>query len=259
MTPARAAAVSMAALGVAQWLPAVTSIAPLRRTALPGLSGRSGRAHVALTYDDGPDPVSTPQFLALLERHGRVATFFLLGAYVEENADLVRHMVDRGHELGVHGWDHRCLAARRPSGLATELRRTVRVIEDVAGCTPRWYRPPYGVMTLEGLRAARQAHLTTVLWSAWGRDWTRKATPATITRPGHAPALPGRHRAPPRHRPHVCPRILARHPGGLLLVAGQLAGRRDERRPALRPLVKVGHPSPAAPNQPPTFSDIGCL
>jgi peptidoglycan/xylan/chitin deacetylase (PgdA/CDA1 family) len=178
--PSRAAAVSMAVLGTAQWLPAVTSIAPLRRTALPGLSGRSGRDHVALTYDDGPDPVSTPEFLTLLERHGRVATFFLLGAHVEENADLVRHMVDRGHELGVHGWDHRCLAARRPGTLAADLHRTVRVIEDVAGCTPLWYRPPYGVMTLEGLLAAREAHLTTVLWSAWGRDWTRAATPATI-------------------------------------------------------------------------------
>lgn len=180
MRPASAAGFSVGLLAAAQWLPAVTSVAPLRRAALPMLSGYGRADHVALTYDDGPHPVSTPLFLDLLEQHGRAATFFLLGAHVEENADLVRRMVDQGHELAVHGWDHRCLAARRPGGLSADLRRTVRVIEDVAGCTPRWYRPPYGVMTLEGLWAARHAHLTTVLWSSWGRDWTKAATPTSI-------------------------------------------------------------------------------
>lgn len=146
---------------------------------------------MALTYDDGPDPVSTPLFLDLLEQHGRLATFFLLGTHVEENAELVRDMAERGHELAVHGWDHRCLAARRPGGLGSDLTRTVRAIEDVAGCTPRWFRPPYGVMTLEGMWAAREADLTTVLWSAWGRDWTAGATPATILRRIRSQLSPG--------------------------------------------------------------------
>ncbi|CAN5590691.1 polysaccharide deacetylase family protein [soil metagenome] len=180
MRPAQTAGLSVVALAALQWLPAVTSIAPLRRAALPRLAGHGREDHVALTYDDGPHPVSTPLFLDLLQQHGQVATFFLLGAHVEENAALVRRMVDQGHELAVHGWDHRCLVARRPGGLSAELRRAVRVIEDVAGCTPRWYRPPYGVMTLEGLWAARQAHLTTILWSSWGRDWTKAATSTSI-------------------------------------------------------------------------------
>ncbi len=186
----RPAAVLAAAAAV-QWGPAATSVAPLRRRLLPTLSGISDRLHVALTYDDGPDTSSTPAFLDLLDVHRRSATFFLLGEHVEGNSSLVVEMVERGHELAVHGWDHRCLAVRRPGPLAGELRRTADLLESLTGRRPRWYRPPYGVQTAEALTAARSAGLRTVLWSAWGRDWSARATPSSVHRTVTAALRPG--------------------------------------------------------------------
>lgn len=182
-----------AALGAAlvQWAPALTSAPQLRRAVLPGLSGMTAGPHLALTYDDGPDPVSTPHFLSLLERYDVRATFFLLGAHVAGNASLVRDMADAGHELAIHGWDHGCLARKRPGRLAGELARARAVVEDVTGGPVSRYRPPYGVLTGEGLLAARRAGLRTVLWSAWGRDWSARATPDSIVAKVSAPLRPG--------------------------------------------------------------------
>lgn len=172
--------------------PALTSLTPARRLLLPGLAGRvRGGEGIALTYDDGPDPLSTPQFLDLLERHDVRATFFLLGAWVEPNARLVRDMADRGHELAVHGWDHQCLAVKRPGRLRGELDRAAACIAEASGQLPAFYRPPYGVMTAEVPYAARAAGLRTVLWSTWGRDWSASATPASVTRRVERALRPG--------------------------------------------------------------------
>lgn len=163
------------------YLPALAALGPVRRALTPLLVARSlsglGRSdHVALTFDDGPDPASTPAFLDLLAKHGRRATFFLLGGHVAANAGLVAEMAAAGHELAVHGWDHTCTAWKRPGALADELRRARDLIEAVGEQPLRWYRPAYGVLTTETLVAARRAGLDTVLWSAWGRDWEARAT-----------------------------------------------------------------------------------
>jgi peptidoglycan/xylan/chitin deacetylase (PgdA/CDA1 family) len=146
------------------------------------LRGHGPADHVALTFDDGPDRVSTPLFLDLLASHRVTATFFLLGQYAVGEPGLVRRMHDAGHELAVHGWDHRCLAFRRPGQLHGELVQTLELLERLSGVRPVRYRPPYGVLTPEALVACRRLSLQPVLWSAWGRDWTRRATPASVVR-----------------------------------------------------------------------------
>jgi peptidoglycan/xylan/chitin deacetylase (PgdA/CDA1 family) len=178
-------------LAVTNLLPALGCITPLRRRFMPRLAGVSHRHHIALTFDDGPDRHSTPQFLALLADRGVTATFFLLAAHAEREPALVREMVAAGHELAVHGWEHDCLALRSPGGLARELLRSRQVIEDVGGTEVTWYRPPYGVMTGEGLYAARKARLRTVLWSSWGVDWARHATADAIVATVSRSVVPG--------------------------------------------------------------------
>lgn len=160
--------------------PAVTAIGPLRRAVNPRLSGASAAPHLALTFDDGPDPQSTPAFLDLLARHDRAATFFVLGKHAADNRPLLRRMVDEGHEVAVHGWTHRCVAAMAPTQVTTQVRAARESIEDITGTPVRWYRPPYGVLTTPALLAARGLDLTPVLWTAWGRDWERSATPERI-------------------------------------------------------------------------------
>ncbi|GAA1152018.1 polysaccharide deacetylase family protein [Nocardioides aquiterrae] len=166
-------------------LSVASSIHPLRRRLTPArvpdrLSGNSNRRHIALTFDDGPDPASTPHFLALLERHGVRATFFLLGRHAAAEPDLLRRMVGEGHELAVHGWTHRCTALLPPQALREQLRAARDVVEEAARAPVRWYRPPYGVLAPWTVRVAADLRLETVLWSAWGRDWERRATPSRI-------------------------------------------------------------------------------
>jgi peptidoglycan/xylan/chitin deacetylase (PgdA/CDA1 family) len=175
---------------------AACSVFPLRRRLTPRLlpaqlSGLSDRHHVALTFDDGPDPHSTPPFLDLLARHEVRATFFLLGRYAAHEPGLVRRMVAEGHELGVHGWCHRAVARIPRSRLTTELLTTRDLLEDLAGRAVRWYRPPYGITTPAVLDVARETGMTPVLWTSWGRDWERRATPESVVRTVRRTLAPG--------------------------------------------------------------------
>jgi peptidoglycan-N-acetylglucosamine deacetylase len=157
----------------ATWLPAV-------RRRLPGLAGVGAADHVALTFDDGPDPRATPLFLDDLARIGCRATFFVLGELLERHPGLGRRIVADGHEIAVHGWRHRNALLARPGLVTAEVRRAADLVSEVTGVEPVWYRPPYGVLSAEALAAARLRGLRPVLWTAWGRDWTGSASPASV-------------------------------------------------------------------------------
>jgi peptidoglycan/xylan/chitin deacetylase (PgdA/CDA1 family) len=157
----------------ATWLPAV-------RRGLPRLAGSGAADHVALTFDDGPDPRSTPRFLDELERLGCRATFFMLGERLDRHPGLGRRVTAAGHEVAVHGWRHRNALLTRPGLAMAEMGRAADLVTAVTGVRPAWYRPPYGVLSAETLVAARKWGLRPVLWSAWGRDWTASATAASV-------------------------------------------------------------------------------
>jgi peptidoglycan/xylan/chitin deacetylase (PgdA/CDA1 family) len=143
---------------------------------MPQLSGRSSKHHIALTLDDGPDPTSTPAILETLASHDVRATFFVVGEHAVSHPDLVRSMHAAGHEIAVHGWTHSCVFRVPPDRLTAEVVRAASTVGDLVGSPPRWYRPPYGVSSLASNDAARRAGLTPVLWTAWGRDWSRHVT-----------------------------------------------------------------------------------
>jgi peptidoglycan/xylan/chitin deacetylase (PgdA/CDA1 family) len=142
---------------------------------------RLGGGGIALTFDDGPHPEGTPAILEALAAADAVATFFLVGEQVERHPEVARAVADAGHEVALHGFRHTLLLRRRPAALADDLARAATLIEDVTGVAPRLYRPPYGVFSLGGLLHAR-TRWQPLLWSKWGRDWTRSATPASVSR-----------------------------------------------------------------------------
>ena len=161
-------------------LPSVARLLPPRWRITPRLSGLGDPRHVALTFDDGPAPASTPEVMAALDRLGWSATFFCLGTMTAANPALAAELVAAGHEVAVHGWSHDGAVRRPPWALTDDARRCRDAIASATGVVPHWYRPPFGELSLGSLAAARANDLRLILWSAWGRDWREEATPASV-------------------------------------------------------------------------------
>jgi peptidoglycan-N-acetylglucosamine deacetylase len=176
----RCALLAAGGLACAQAGPGITALGPVRRSLFPRLSGIGRSDHVALTFDDGPDPASTPRFLEVLAARQVRATFFLLGSMVARAPGLAAEIAAAGHETAVHGWDHRYLPLRGPLATRDDLRRATDTIANVTGTSPTLFRPPYGVLSASALLTARELGLTPLLWGSWGKEWTRGATPESV-------------------------------------------------------------------------------
>jgi peptidoglycan/xylan/chitin deacetylase (PgdA/CDA1 family) len=162
------------------------ALAPINRDAAHALSlprTLPGAAGVALSFDDGPHPEGTPAVLQLLAHSGARATFFVVGEQVQRRPELVARIVAAGHHVALHGHRHRLQLRLTPAEIADDTTRGVAAIEDaIGGGMLRWHRPPYGIYSPAGLRAARAAGLSPLLWSRWGRDWRKFTTPRRIAR-----------------------------------------------------------------------------
>lgn len=133
--------------------------------------GPSSVAEVALTFDDGPHPEHTLKVLALLDAAGVHATFFLLGSKVEAHPLVAREIVERGHEIGLHGYEHdRWLSLRSPGRIVEDLNKALTAIESATGMRPTLFRPPVGHVSPRTETAASKLGLTLVGWSARGLD-----------------------------------------------------------------------------------------
>lgn len=126
---------------------------------------------VVLTYDDGPDPDHTPGILRALDQAGCTATFFVLGGRARRHPRLLQEAVAAGHEIGLHGIDHRVPTSFSPLQTQQRLQDGMAMIEDITGRAVRWYRPAYGAQTLRTWRATKSAGLEPVMWSATAADW----------------------------------------------------------------------------------------
>lgn len=175
-----AGAAVVPALAAVHAAPVISTFGPLRNRVMPRLSGQGRPDHVALTFDDGPDQLSTPHFLRLLEARGVRATFFLLGSMLARSPGLAKEMAAAGHEIAIHGWAHRPLLLRGHRATCDDLARARDAVAETVGKVPRLFRPPYGVMSTSAHLACRRLGLTPVLWTAWGEDWRGRATPRTV-------------------------------------------------------------------------------
>jgi len=134
----------------------------------------------ALTFDDGPHAQGTPAMLDALAAGDVRATFFLVGEQVSRNPAIAAEIVAAGHAIGLHCHRHRNLLCLAPWQVREDVTRAQAAIEDAAGVSPAFYRPPYGILNATALRLARRAGRRTLLWSQWGRDWEARATPESI-------------------------------------------------------------------------------
>ncbi len=152
--------------------------------------GPAAGRRLALTFDDGPDPLHTPRLLDALAALDVRATFFVVGGRVDAHPALCRRIAHDGHELGNHTYRHPYLPLRRRRRVARELADTDRAIADATGQVPTLARPPYGGRSPSTLRTFAGLGKRTILWDVNPFDW-RGADAPTLTARVLRAARPG--------------------------------------------------------------------
>lgn len=140
----------------------------------------AARREVALTFDDGPHPVTTPAVLDLLDRYGARATFFCIGQKVTAYPDIVREIIHRGHDVENHSHRHpNAFAAYGLRRLAREVAAAQDILADTIDRLPRYFRAPLGLRSplLEPVLAG--AGLRLVSWTRRGYD-AREGDPQRV-------------------------------------------------------------------------------
>lgn len=136
-----------------------------------------------LTFDAGYENGCTEKILDILQKHKVPAAFFLVGNYIEKNADLVRRMVEDGHIVGnhtMHHYDMRKLSEK--DAFSKELTDLEVLFQTVTGKElPKFYRPPQGTYSEENLKMAKELGYKTVFWSLAYVDWNNDAQPTRET------------------------------------------------------------------------------
>lgn len=148
-------------------------------------AGNSRDQAIALTFDDGPHPVYTPQLLDVLDRYAIPASFFWLGACVNRYPSAAQAVVDRGHWIGLHGYDHRSFPMLSPTELQQSLWSTQQAIAAACHINPhkiRDVRPPNGLFTPQILDLLNQWEYRSVMWSVVPEDWVRPGVNTVVER-----------------------------------------------------------------------------
>jgi peptidoglycan/xylan/chitin deacetylase (PgdA/CDA1 family) len=145
---------------------------------------------IALTFDDGPDPVSTPLVLDELRRASTKATFFVLVDRAVTHPELIRRIVAEGHEIGLHGIDHHRLTTLPGVDVARRVIDGRRALEALIGAPVTLFRPPFGSQSLRTYLTIRAIGLRVVVWADDAEDWVDRP-PAEVARRAMRGVAPG--------------------------------------------------------------------
>ncbi|MBD2043189.1 polysaccharide deacetylase family protein [Microcoleus sp. FACHB-672] len=144
---------------------------------------------IALTFDDGPHLEHTPQLLEVLDRYGIVASFFWLGVCVNRVPAVAKQVYQRGHWVGLHGYEHRAFPQLSEEALKQSLKQTQIAIANACELdlqyvqqSVRDVRPPNGIFTPQTLQLLRQWNYRPVMWSVVPEDWVRPGVELVVQR-----------------------------------------------------------------------------
>jgi peptidoglycan/xylan/chitin deacetylase (PgdA/CDA1 family) len=153
----------------------IYTIFPYLLTTVVGIGVFKRKIHsskIAFTFDDGPNPVYTPQLLDLLKKYQIKATFFVLGSKAEKYPEIILRMHKEGHLVAIHNYVHRSNWFMSPWTIRRQLKKSVTIIEGITGERPTYYRPPWGLVNLFDFFLLKQFKI--VLWSVMAEDWRSK-------------------------------------------------------------------------------------
>lgn len=125
----------------------------------------------ALTFDDGPDPQTTPKLLEALEKHSLKATMFVIGQKCKGNASLLKEISAAGHSIACHGYAHEKHWFKNASFVQASIRQTLFMLQEFGIQMAPLFRPPFGAIDLTMHKRVSELKITPVLWSAHVSDW----------------------------------------------------------------------------------------
>ncbi|OMP66810.1 polysaccharide deacetylase family protein [Domibacillus epiphyticus] len=132
------------------------------------------RKQIALTFDDGPDPVYTPLLLDTLNKYNVKATFFVVGEKAERHPDLIQRIQQEGHDIGIHNDKHISNWFLSPSSMNDQLVRAAKRVSAITGQNVTLYRPPWG--HFNPFTLSKAAHFETIMWTDIPGDWKKSMT-----------------------------------------------------------------------------------
>jgi peptidoglycan/xylan/chitin deacetylase (PgdA/CDA1 family) len=135
---------------------------------------------IAFTFDDGPHAEQTPRVLKVLEQENVKAAFFCTGKNASANPDLLKRMDEMGHVIGNHTYSHGYVFSQGKA--EQQMLNGQKVFEEILGKTPRYYRPPFGVMNPKIATAVKRLNYVIVGWDLRSRDGTQQSKSAIVNR-----------------------------------------------------------------------------
>ena len=141
---------------------------------------RGKKRTVSFTFDDGPDPEVTPKVLDVLREEGVKAAFFVIGRNAENHPNLVKQILDEGHVVGNHTYNHAYVFSK--AAAEKQVTEGQDAIEKIIGKRTRYFRPPFGVMTPEIASAIRKEKCAVIGWDLRSQDGRIRTKDATIRR-----------------------------------------------------------------------------
>lgn len=134
-------------------------------------NGPSDKRQVALSFDDAPDANFTPQILNVLKHYGVKATFFIVGNRAEAHPDIVKRIVQEGHAIGNHSYNHPNLPKVTDNEFHFQVQHTSQIIQNITGYSPKLFRPPYGNVNGNQIEWLASQNYTIVNWNVDSLDW----------------------------------------------------------------------------------------
>lgn len=139
---------------------------------------------VAITFDDGPDILYTPDILAILKQYDAKATFFVVGFRAEKYPDMIKRQMNEGHEIANHTYKHIDFRGKSKQTIEEEIKKGGDVLYHITGKRPTLFRPPFGYYNKQIIDTAKQQGYTVVMWSKHQdtRDWQNPGTSRIVRR-----------------------------------------------------------------------------
>lgn len=131
---------------------------------------------ICLTFDDGPHKVFTPIILDILKEYNIKATFFILGNKISSNKDIIKRIIDEGHDIGNHSYNHEYFSKMTEQDIFDSINNTNNILNEYFNYTPKYVRAPYGRDFNDEriISIFKKLNLIHILWDIDSRDWDKK-------------------------------------------------------------------------------------